>query len=255
MTSCRLAIPRLLPVLAGMAAAPSAPIIVSTKAGSSMDMISRMVAERIAVTMGQPVVLENQAGATGKIPANGAQQLIAYARANTEKLDYTSPGSGTGSHLTGEMFKAMAGVKITHIPYKDTAPAMGDLVGGQVASMFAELGSILPHIRAGKVRALGVTSYKGIAALPDTPTIADALPGFLARPWNGAVAPPNTPAAIAATLALGITESLRQPDVLKRLADRSFEAMGGTPEQMTLFMKQDTERWDKVIRTISLKAD
>ena len=190
-----------------------------------------------------------------RVPANSVQQLIAYARANPDKLDYASPGSGTGSHLTGEMFKAMAGVKIAHIPYKGTAPAMGDLVGGQVGSMFAELGSILPHIRAGKVRALGVTSDKRIAVLPDTPTIAEVLPGFLATPWNGAVAPPKTPPAIATKLSAGIAEILRQPDVAKRLADRSFEAMGSTPEQMSVFMKQETERWDKVIRTIGLKAD
>jgi tripartite-type tricarboxylate transporter receptor subunit TctC len=190
-----------------------------------------------------------------RIPATSVQQFIAYAKANPEKLDYASPGSGTGSHLTGEMFKAMAGVKIAHIPYKGTAPAMGDLVGGQVGSMFAELGSILPHIRAGKVRALGVTSDKRIAVLPDTPAIAEVLPGFLATPWNGAVAPPKTPAAIATKLSAGIAEILRQPDVAKRLADRSFEAMGSTPEQMTVFLKQETERWDKVIRTIGLKAD
>ena len=190
-----------------------------------------------------------------RVPVNSVQQFIAFARANPEKLDYASPGSGTGSHLTGEMFKVMAGVKITHIPYKGTAPAMGDLVGGQVGSMFAELGSILPHIRAGKVRALGVTSDKRIAALPDTPTVAEALPGFLATPWNGAVAPPKTPAAIATKLSAGIAEILRQPEVTKRLADRSFEAVGSTPGEMSVFMKQETERWDKVIRAIGLKAD
>ncbi|MFM9969654.1 MAG: Bug family tripartite tricarboxylate transporter substrate binding protein [Burkholderiales bacterium] len=190
-----------------------------------------------------------------RVPANNVQQLITYAKANPEKLDYASPGSGTGSHLTGEMFKVMAGVKIAHIPYKGTAPAMGDLVGGQVTSMFAELGSILPHIRAGKVRALGVTSDKRIAALPDVPTIAEVLPGFLATPWNGAVAPPKTPAVIATKLSSGIADVLKQPDVAKRLADRNFEAMGSTPAEMSVFMKQETERWDKVIRGIGLKAD
>jgi tripartite-type tricarboxylate transporter receptor subunit TctC len=190
-----------------------------------------------------------------KVPTGTLQQFIAYAKANPDKLDYASPGSGTGSHLTGEMFKAMAGVRMTHIPYKGTGPAMGDLVGGQVASMFAELGSVLPHIRAGKVRALAMTSEKRIAALPDIPTVAEVLPGFLATPWNGAVAPPKTPPAIANKLSAGIAEILKQPDVQKRLADRSFEAMGGTPEQMSLFMKQETERWDKVIRATGLKAD
>ena len=190
-----------------------------------------------------------------KVATGTLQQFIAYAKANPDKLDYASPGSGTGSHLTGEMFKAMAGVRMTHSPYKGTGPAMGDLVGGQVASMFAELGSVLPHIRAGKVRALAMTSEKRMAALPDIPTVAEVLPGCLATPWNGAVAPPKTPPAIANKLSAGIAEILKQPDVQKRLADRSFEAMGGTPEQMSLFMKQETERWDKVIRATGLKAD
>lgn len=190
-----------------------------------------------------------------RIAATNVQQLIAFAKANPDKLDYASPGSGTGSHLTGELFKVMAGVKITHIPYKGTAPAMGDLVGGQVASMFAELGSILPHIRAGKVRALAVTSDKRIAALPEIPTVAEALPGFLATPWNGAVAPPKTPPAIATKLSAAIAEALRQPEVAKRLADRFFEPMGSTPGEMSVFVRQETERWDKVIRGIGLKAD
>ncbi len=190
-----------------------------------------------------------------KVPVSTVPQFIAYARANPEKLDYASPGSGTGSHLTGELFKSMAGVKIAHIPYKGTAPAMGDLVGGQVQSMFAEMGSILPHIRAGKVRAIAVTGDKRNAALPDVPTIAETLPGFLATPWNGAVAPPKTPTAIATKLSAAIAETLKQPDVQKRLAERAFEGVGSTPEEMTVFLKQETERWDKVIRNIGIKAD
>jgi tripartite-type tricarboxylate transporter receptor subunit TctC len=190
-----------------------------------------------------------------KVPASSVQQLIAYARSNPEKLDYASPGAGTGSHLTAELFKSMTGVQITHIPYKGTGPALGDLVGGQVTSMFAELGSVLPHIRAGKVRALAVTSEKRNASLPDVPTVSEALPGFVASPWNGVVAPPKTPAAIARKLSLAIAEGLRQPDVSKRLVERSFEPVGSTPEEMAVFMKQETERWDKVIRGIGLKAD
>jgi tripartite-type tricarboxylate transporter receptor subunit TctC len=190
-----------------------------------------------------------------KVPASSVQQLIAYAKANPEKLDYASPGAGTGSHLTAELFKSMTGVQITHIPYKGTGPALGDLVGGQVTSMFAELGSVLPHIRAGKVRALAVTSEKRNASLPDVPTVAEALPGFIASPWNGVVAPPKTPAAVARKLSLAIAEGLRQPDVSKRLVERSFEPVGSTPEEMAAFMKQETERWDKVIRGIGLKAD
>jgi tripartite-type tricarboxylate transporter receptor subunit TctC len=190
-----------------------------------------------------------------RVQATSVPQLIAFAKANPDKLDYASPGSGTGSHLTGEMFKSMAGVRIAHIPYKGTAPAMADVVGGQVASMFAEFGSILPHIKAGKVRAIAVTSDKRNTALPEVPTIAETIPGFLATPWNGAVAPPRTPAPVASKLSAGIAEVIRQPEVAKRLAERNFEPMGSTPEQMAAFLRQETERWDKVIRTIGIKAD
>ena len=123
-----------------------------------------------------------------KLGADSVQQLIAMAKANPDRLDYASPGSGTGSHLTAELFKSMAGVRIAHIPYKGTGPALADVLGGQVLSMFGELGSVLPHIRAGKLRALAVTSAKRNPSLPGVPAMSEVLPGFLATPWNGAVA-------------------------------------------------------------------
>jgi tripartite-type tricarboxylate transporter receptor subunit TctC len=190
-----------------------------------------------------------------KVAADSVQQLITYARANPDRLDYASPGSGTGSHLTAELFKAMAGVKIAHIPYKGTGPALSDLVGGQVVTMFGELGSVLPHVRAGKLKALAVTSEKRNPSLPDVPTVSEVLPGFVATPWNGAVAPPKTPSAVAARLSLGIAETLKQPDIAKRLADRNFEAVGSTPQEMAAYLRQEIDRWSKVIRAIGVKAD
>jgi len=190
-----------------------------------------------------------------RVAADSVQKLIALAKANPEQLDYASPGSGTGSHLTAELFKAMAGVKIAHIPYKGTGPALADIVGGQVATMFGELGSVLPHIRAGKLRALAVTSEKRNASLPDIPAMNEVLPGFLATPWNGTVAPPKTPVAIANKISAAIADGLRQPDIVKRLAERNFEPIGSSPEEMALFMRQEVERWGKVIRVIGAKAD
>ena len=190
-----------------------------------------------------------------KVAADSVQKLIAFAKANPDRLDYASPGSGTGSHLTAELFKAMAGIKIAHIPYKGTGPALADIVGGQVASMFGELGSVLPHIRAGRLRALAVTSDKRNPALPEVPAMNEVLPGFLATPWNGTVAPPKTPVAIANKISAAIAEVLRQPDTIKRLTERNFQPIGGSPEEMALFMRQEVERWGKVVRVIGAKAD
>ena len=185
-----------------------------------------------------------------RVAAESVQQLIAFAKAHPGLLDYASPGSGTGSHLTAELFKSMAGIKITHIPYKGTSPALNDIVSGQVGVMFGELGSVLPHISAGNVRALAVTSERRIALLPDVPTLSEVLPGFLATPWNGIVAPPKTRSAIANKISSTIADELKKPDIIKRLTERNFEAVGSTPDEMALFMKQEVDRWGTVIRVI-----
>jgi len=185
-----------------------------------------------------------------KIAAENVQQLIAFAKANPGVLEYASPGYGTGSYLTAEMFKSMAGIEITHVPYKGTAPALTDVLSGQVSLTFGELGSVLPFIRTGKVRALAVTGERRIASLPDVPMMSETLPGFVATPWNGVVAPPNTPLVIANKISAAIADELKKPDVVKRLTDRSFEPVGSTPENMALRMKQESERWDKVIRAL-----
>jgi tripartite-type tricarboxylate transporter receptor subunit TctC len=284
--------------------------IVPVPADGGVDTLARIVAEVLRSKWGQPVVVENRAGAGGnigaeavfraepdghtllftaggvlvtnkmlyaklgfdpeafvpvslvaanysvlvvnprKVAAESVQQLITFAKANPDRLDYASPGSGTGSHLTAELFKSAAGVKITHIPYKGTSPALNDIVSGQVGVMFAELGSVLPHIRAGTVRALAVTSEKRISSLPDVPALSEVLPGFLATPWNGIVAPPKTPPALASRISSAIADEIRQPDVVKRLNDRYFDVIGSTPDDMAHFMKQEVERWGTVIRTI-----
>ena len=191
-----------------------------------------------------------------KVPANTIQEFIAYAKANPDKLNYASQGSGTTSHLTAELFKSMAGVRITHIPYKGTAPALTDLLAGQVDMMFDNLGVSLQHVRSGKLKALALGSLKRIPALPNVPTVAESgLPGFVAVTWFGVVAPPKTPADIAAKLSSAIADTLKNPDVVRRLQELSAEPVGNTPAEMAAFMKEEVERWRRVIQSANVKVD
>ncbi len=183
-------------------------------------------------------------------------ELIDLAKKNPGKLNYASQGGGTTSHLTAELFKAMAGgLQITHVPYKGTAPALADLLAGQVEMMCDNLGVSLPHVRSGKLKALGVGSAKRVASLPDVPALGESLPGFIAVAWFGIVAPPRTSPAIAEKVFAGVSEALKQPDVLKRLADLSAEPMGLSPADTASFMRQETERWSMVIRAAAVKLD
>jgi tripartite-type tricarboxylate transporter receptor subunit TctC len=190
------------------------------------------------------------------VPASSVAELIAYARANPGKLNYASQGNGTTSHLTTELFKAMAGgLQITHIPYKGSAPALTDLLGGQVDMMCDNLGVSLPHVRAGKLKALAVASRKRFAGLPEVPALAETLPGFEAVAWFGIVAPPKTSAAIAEKVAVGVQEALKLPEVRKRLADLSAEPLGYSPAETAAFMRQEVERWGAVIRAAGVKLE
>jgi tripartite-type tricarboxylate transporter receptor subunit TctC len=190
-----------------------------------------------------------------KVAAKSVQELIAYARANPDKLNYASQGSGTTSHLTGEMFKTVAGVRIAHIPYKGSAPALTDLLAGQVEMMFDNLGVSLQHVKSGRLRALAVGSERRVASLPDVPAMSEVLPGFESVTWFGVVAPPKAPMPIAEKISAAIAEALRSPDARKRLADLSAEPIGNTPAQMAAFMRKDAERWREVIRSAGVKAD
>ena len=191
-----------------------------------------------------------------KTGVSSVAELIELAKKNPGKLNYASQGGGTTSHLTAELFKAMAGdLQITHIPYKGTAPALADLLAGQVEMMCDNLGVSLPHVRSGKLKALGVGSPKRVASLPDVPALGESLPGFVAVAWFGIVAPPRTSPAIAEKVFAGVAEALRQPDVLKRLADLSAEPMGLSPAETASFMRQETDRWSAVIRSAGVKLD
>ena len=191
-----------------------------------------------------------------KVAANSVLEFITYLKANPDKLNYASQGSGTTSHLTAELFKSMAAVRITHVPYKGTAPALTDLLAGQVEVMFDNLGVSLQPVRSGKLKALAVGSEKRVASLPKVPTVAEGgLPGFVAVTWFGVVAPPRTPAEIAAKFSGAIAEALKHPDVQRRLVELSAEPVGNTPVEMAAFMKDEVERWRRVIRSAGVKVD
>jgi tripartite-type tricarboxylate transporter receptor subunit TctC len=193
---------------------------------------------------------------TPSLGATTVPELIAYARTHPGKLNYASQGSGTTSHLTAELFKSMAGgLAITHIPYKGSAPALADLLSGQVDLMFDNLGVSLQHVKSGKLRALAAGSDKRIASLPDVPAMTEILPGFSSVTWFGIVAPPKTAPPVAEKLSAAIAEAIAMPEVRERLAKLSAEPVGGTPAQMAAFMKQDAGRWRDVIRAAGVKTE
>jgi tripartite-type tricarboxylate transporter receptor subunit TctC len=295
---------------------PSRPIkiIVPNPPGGGNDLAARLVAERLREKWGQPVVVDNRAGASGRIgaeivaaappdgytllvtapaalvinkslyaklsydpdafapvsvivagpgvlvvhpsvAATGVQQLIALARAYPDRLTYASQGNGTIAHLAGALFQSMTGARIVHVPYKGSGPAVADLLGGQVSLMFSELAPALPHIRAGKLRALAVGSEKRNPILPEVPSLAETLPGFTFSYWIGMVAPAGTPSAIANRLSAEIAEGLKQPEVAKRLLETNLDAIAGTPAEMAAFMKRESERWGNVIRVTGTRGE
>ena len=195
-----------------------------------------------------------------KVSASSVDEFISQVRKNPGKLNYASQGNGTTSHLTAELFKSMAGGKegplsIAHVPYKGTAPALADLLGGQVDLMFDNLGVSLPHVRAGKLKALAVASRARVPSLPGTPALAETLPGFEAVAWFGIVGPPKTPPAVAEKVAAGVKQALKNPDLQKRLDEMAAEPMGLAPAETAAFMKQETERWGAVIRSAGVKLE
>jgi tripartite-type tricarboxylate transporter receptor subunit TctC len=188
-----------------------------------------------------------------KVPASTLQELIAYAKANPDKINFASGGTGGGPHLTGEMLRLAASIRMVHVPYSGLGPAMTDLLAGHVDMLVDNLGNVLPRVREGKLKALGVGSETRSAELPDVPAIAEMFPGFRAMAWFAIVAPPNTPPDVAAKISEAIAETLRLPDVAKRFRDLSITSVGSSPEETAAFLKDETERWRKVISTAGIK--
>ena len=190
-----------------------------------------------------------------KIGVNSVKQLIGLAKSDPKRLNYASQGSGATSHLAAESFKMLAGVSVTHIPYKGSGPALADLLGGQVDMMFAEISTALPHINAGKLRLLAMGSEKRNPALPDVPAMSEILPGFFSATWTGVVAPPKTPQLITEKLSAAIAEAMRHPDVVKLAHEASATVIASNPADMAKFTKQEAERWGRVIRATDTKLD
>jgi tripartite-type tricarboxylate transporter receptor subunit TctC len=295
---------------------PSKPvrIVVAFTPGSSTDIIGRAVGAKLSEIWGQPVVVENRAGAAGNIgaeavaksepdgytllsapppplvinhnlypklgfnptefvpivimgrvpnalvvhpgaPFNSVAELISYAKANPEKVTCATQGNGSTSHLTCELFQLMATVKFQVVPYRGSAPALNDLVGGSVQIMFDNLGVSLALVKGNKLKLLAVATLKRIEALPDVPTIAETLPGFESAAWFAVVAPPKTPRAIVDKINADMNEALRDPAVLERLKQLSAEPIGGTPQATADYMREDVERWHNVIKAANIKLD
>lgn len=284
-------------------------IIVPFSAGGTTDILARVLGQFISKDLGQPVIIDNRAGAGGNIGtqlvaraapdgytilmgtvgthainqslypklafdpikdfapltrvalvpnllvANPAQpfktvkELMAYAKANPGKVTFGSSGSGTSIHLSGELFKQMAGVDIQHVAYKGSAPAVNDLLGNHIAIMFDNMPSAISHVKAGKLRPLAVTTAQRSPALPDVPTIAEAgVPGYEATSWFGLLAPAKTPAPVVAKLNAAILKALADPDVKNKLLEQGAEPAGETPAQFAAFIASETVKWGKIVK-------
>jgi tripartite-type tricarboxylate transporter receptor subunit TctC len=189
------------------------------------------------------------------IPAKNAKELIALAKANPGKLNMASGGAGTGQHLAGELFNVMAGIKMVHIPYKGTAPAIADIMGGHADLTFSDP-SVLPQLQSGRLKAIGVSGTKRYPPLPDVPTVAESgLPGFDALNWYPMMAPTGTPRDIIMRLNSDAIKALAAPDVKEKLMAQGLIPTPMTPEQLGQFIREDYERWAKVIKAANVKLD
>ncbi|HTB04588.1 MAG TPA: tripartite tricarboxylate transporter substrate binding protein [Bradyrhizobium sp.] len=187
------------------------------------------------------------------IKASSVAELIDYLRKNPDKVTAATQGNGTTSHLTAELFQAMAKVKLRAIPYRGSAPALQGLLAGDVDLMFDNLGSSLPLVEAGNLKLLAVASSQRLPSLPDVPTIAETLPGFEAVAWYAIGAPPGTPKDITGKINADVNDALRQPDIRDRLKKMSAETFGGSPEKAATYMREEVERWGSVIKEADIK--
>jgi tripartite-type tricarboxylate transporter receptor subunit TctC len=287
-------------------------VIVASSPGSGVDIVSRIVAQKLAVGLGQQVIVDNRAGAganlgaeiaakappdgytllmgtpahainvsmysglnydivrdfapvslisTGQyvvivhpsVPVQSVKALIALARSKPGDLAYGSAGPGNSTHLAGELFNSMAGTRMLHVPYKGSGPALIELMSGQLQVMFANITAGLPHIRAGRVRALGVTGPKRTPQAPDLPTVAEAgLPGYSVTSYFGVLVPTGTPSAIIAKLNTELVRAVHAADVQASLANEGAEAVGSSPEEFAAFIRAEIPRWAVAVKTAGL---
>ncbi len=198
-----------------------------------------------------PLVME----VNPSFPAKTVPEFIAYAKANPGKVSYASAGSGSPQHVAGELFKMMAGVEMLHVPYRGAAPALIDLIGGQVQVTFDPMSSSIEYVKAGKLRALAVTSATRSEALPDLPVVADFLPGFEGSYWCGVVVPRNVPVEVINTLNREINAGLAAPKMKARIADLGGTVLPGSPDDFGKLIAADTAKWAKVVKFAGITAD
>jgi tripartite-type tricarboxylate transporter receptor subunit TctC len=190
------------------------------------------------------------------VPANSLSELIAHLKSNPGKLNYASSGAGAAAHLAGELFRTMAGVDIVHVPYKGAQPALTDLIAGHAQLMFATSASVIPYMKAGRLRALAVTTAQRSPSVPELPTMSEAgLPGFEATTWHGVVVPSATPSAVVQQLNQDINAVLKEKDLSERLAGLGAEILTGTPRDFQDYIAREIPKWSKVVKDSGAKAD
>ena len=296
---------------------PAKPVrmIAASSPGSAVDIVARIVAQKLGEQVGQQVIVDNRAGAGGNLgaeiaakaapdgytvfmgtpahaintglyrklnydlvrdfspvsqvttgqyvvvvhpslPVKSIKELVALARAKPGQLNFASAGSGNATHLAGELFNSLARVKLVHVAYKGSGPAMIDLVGGQVQLMFANLTAALPQVKTGRIRALAVTAEKRAAAAPELPTVIEAgVPGYVVVSWFGVLVPAATPREIVMRLNAALAQTMRAPDIRERLAGEGAEPAVSTPEQFAAFIRADIAQWTKVIKGAGIVAE
>jgi tripartite-type tricarboxylate transporter receptor subunit TctC len=315
--ACVVAAAVVAPMAAAAQAFPSQPvrIVVPFPPGATTDILARLLANELAQGWGQPVVVENRAGASGTIfseqltrtpadgytlmltathhvinpglyknlkydtrtdftplaqiaavpnvlvvhpsfPARTASELIRYAKAHPGEVNFGSSGTGGSNHLSGELFKSMAGVEMVHIPYKGAAPALNDLLGGQIPVMFDSVPGVLQHIQAGKIRALGVTSLKRSPALPNVPTIDEAaIKGFDSTAWFGLYGPAGMKPELVAKVSADVRQALQSEGIRKNFAQQGAEPGTMTQPQFASFVDAEITKWSKVIADANVKIE
>ena len=313
-----LAVAAALPGAAWAQAYPSKPLtmVVPFSAGGTTDILARIVGKAMEAELGQPIVIDNKAGAGGNIGAQAAarakadgytlfmgtvgthainealyarlpysplgdfapisrvamvpnllvahpsrpyktvKELIEYAKANPGKVNFGSSGNGSSIHLSGELFKSLAKVDMVHVPYKGSAPAVADLLGGQIDIMFDNMPSAMPHVKAGKLRPIAVTTPKRYPELADVPTVAEAgVPGYEATSWFGLFTSRQAPADVVARLNAALVKVLAKPDVIKQMAEQGATAHPEQPAQFEAFIKSEAAKWGPVVKASGAKVD
>jgi tripartite-type tricarboxylate transporter receptor subunit TctC len=207
------------------------------------------------VPVGLIATYPNVLVASARLPASSMDEFVKLARGNPGKFSIASQGNGTISHLSAELLKKMANIDLLHVPYKGTAPALTDLLGGQVDVMFDNLITMMPHVKSGKLKLLGAGGPNRVAAFPEVPAIDELLPGFRSETWMGIVAPPGTAPAVVGRLSSALAQVMQDPELRRRLVDLQADPAAASPEQMAQTIRQETERWTQVIRSARITLD